>query len=90
MAHWAYINTVHWAPSVYWMYTVSVHWLYTAVDSVSPVYTLSTLSNSVYSYTGATLGLHWVHYIVWAVYTASVRPAYTLTTMEFGLGFFMF
>ncbi len=34
----------------------------------------------------ATLEVHWAHYSVCTVYTASVRPVYTLTTLEFGLG----
>ena len=43
-------------------------------------------------YTGRTLavytGVHWWHwtYSVCTVYTASVRPVSTLTTLEFGLG----
>ncbi len=43
------------------------------------VYTDDTLA-----YT--TLELHWVHYSECTVYTASVRPVYTLITLEFGLG----
>ncbi len=34
----------------------------------------------------ATLGLHWVHYSVCTVYTASVRTVYTLNTLGFDLG----
>ncbi len=33
-----------------------------------------------------TREVHWVYYSVCTVYTASVRPVYTLTTLEFGLG----
>ena len=64
---------------MYPVYTVSVHWLYTAVSSVLPVY---TLSNSVSSYTGATLDplqcMHSVH--------CTVCPVYTLTDSGIGSG----
>ncbi len=50
------------------------------------VYTVRTLAlySGVIQCT-ATLEVNWFHYSVCTVYTASVRPVYTLSTLEFGL-----
>ncbi len=84
MAHWhtltRYTGPLVYTLGIYPVYTVSVHWLYTALSSVSPVY---TLSNPVSSYTGATLAplqcMHSVH--------CSVCPVYTLTDTGIGSGY---
>ena len=60
------------------VYTLDIHWQCTLCIHCSG----ARLSGSSI----ATLELHWVHYSVCTVYTASVCPVYTLITLDFGLG----
>ncbi len=71
---------------VYLVYTVCALAVYTALMTHWHTLTVTRYTGAIVIQCIATLELHWAYYSVCTVYTASVRPVYTLTTLEFGLG----